>query len=238
MIRKAKFSAQAPQNKAGNNVNVLFRTIWDGNGIDTYDFSDYDACRQLAINLAPGSWTDVDSDSNFQAAQIGNRNDCDHTTAIRACGQVYNALLFNGDTRSLIENALGGAGDDSIKGNQANNYLLGGNGDDTLEGFDGHDMLDQWHDGGWMYGGNGQDTLWSGNGGDHMDGGDGLDRAVFSRSPAAVTIDTTIGKVFGGRCTGRYPRQHRGDRRIGARRLHPDGRWRQHDLGRQRPGRS
>ncbi len=80
--------------------------------------------------------------------------------------------------------------------------MFGGAGVDTIEGFDGHDTLDQWHDGGWMYGGNGQDTLWSGNGGDHMDGGDGLDRAVFSRSPAAITIDTTTGKVFGGDAQG------------------------------------
>jgi serralysin len=59
-----------PQNDAGTNVNVIFRTIWDGGGSDTYDFSAYGADRQLDVDLAPGSWTDVDSDSNFQAADL------------------------------------------------------------------------------------------------------------------------------------------------------------------------
>ena len=136
MIRNQVFRSGAAQDTSGNNVNVIFRTIWDGGGIDTYDFSAYDASRQLVIDLAPGGWTDVDSDSTFQAARLGTNAAGD---AQWARGQVFNALLYNGDTRSLIENAIGGAGNDSIKGNQANNYLFGGAGVDTLEGFDGHD---------------------------------------------------------------------------------------------------
>ena len=87
MIRNQVFRSGPAQNTAGNNVNVLFRTIWDGGGIDTYDFSDYDASRQLAINLAPGSWTDVDSDSNFPggaAAALygGDPDDACHCSAV------------------------------------------------------------------------------------------------------------------------------------------------------------
>jgi serralysin len=48
-----------PMAQDGSNSNVLFRTLWDGNGFDTYDFSAYTTA--LDVNLAPGGWTDVDS---------------------------------------------------------------------------------------------------------------------------------------------------------------------------------
>ena len=146
--------------------------IWDAGGYDTLDVSGF--TQNQRIDLAPGTISDIGALTQNVAIAFG----------------------------AIIESAKGGTGSDRIRGNHVDNYLFGGAGVDTIEGFDGHDTLDQWHDGGWMYGGNGQDTLWSGNGGDHMDGGDGLDRAVFSRSPAAITIDTTTGKVFGGDAQG------------------------------------
>ena len=42
------------------------------------------------------------------------------------------SLLYNNDTRSLIENATGGAGNDIFVGNIANNVLDGGAGSDTV----------------------------------------------------------------------------------------------------------
>lgn len=127
-------------------VNVLFRTVWDGGGTDTYDFSLYDATRQLQIDLRPGEWIDVDGDSNFQAADLGST-----VNGGFARGQVANALLFGNDPRSLIENAIGGAGDDFFIGNQAVNRLEGSGGNDrfladasadTLDGGDGRDSID------------------------------------------------------------------------------------------------
>ena len=70
--------------------NRIFRTIWDGNGNDTYNFSNY--TTNLAINLEPGGWTNLDVGGNFQRANLGDGN--------YARGHVFNALQFNGDTRS------------------------------------------------------------------------------------------------------------------------------------------
>ncbi|QCI79773.1 hypothetical protein E6W36_10195 [Hankyongella ginsenosidimutans] len=36
-------------------ANTIFRTVWDGNGVDTYDFSRYGADRQLQIDLTPAA---------------------------------------------------------------------------------------------------------------------------------------------------------------------------------------
>lgn len=62
---------------------------------------------------------------------------------------------------ALIENAVGGAGDDSLIGNAGDNRLTGGVGADTLEGGAGNDFLD------------------GGAGADALDGGSGIDTAWY-----------------------------------------------------------
>ncbi|MBE9077570.1 M10 family metallopeptidase C-terminal domain-containing protein [Romeria aff. gracilis LEGE 07310] len=155
----------------GNNI---FRTIWDGNGIDTYNFSNYNT--NLRVNLAPGGWSDLDVGGNTQRAYLGNGN--------YARGHLFNALQFNGDTRSLIENAYGGSGNDRIYGNSANNYLRGNDGNDYLYGYDGNDSLNggsgsDYLSGGtgndYLYGYDGNDSLYGGSSEDYLSGGNGND---------------------------------------------------------------
>ena len=55
-----------------------------------------------------------------------------------ARGNIFNALQYHGDARSLIENATGGAGNDRILGNAAANGLVGGAGNDRLQGIGRH----------------------------------------------------------------------------------------------------
>jgi serralysin len=142
--------------------NRIFRTIWDGNGNDTYDFSNY--FTNLSVDLTPGGWSDLDTFGNFQQANLGNGN--------FARGHVFNALQYNGDVRSLIENANGGFGSDLIKGNAANNILRGNSGNDSLSGGDGNDTLN---------GGNGNDSLNGEAGNDILDGaGDNIGFDTFS----------------------------------------------------------
>ena len=81
-----------------------------------------------------------------------------------------NALLFNGDPRSLIENVVTGAGNDTVKGNVAANALIGGKGSDTLYGRAANDYLG---------GGDGNDYLDGGAGADQMEGGRGNDTYVL-----------------------------------------------------------
>ncbi len=106
--------------------NVILRTIWDGGGTDTYDFSNYAA--DLQIDLSPGGWTVL---GDAQRAQLG--------PAAVAQAHLYNALLYGDDPRSLIENAIGGAGNDTIIGNAADNRLAGGGGVNILDGQGGFD---------------------------------------------------------------------------------------------------
>ena len=97
----------------------VFTTIWDGGGTDVYDFSNY--ASNQTINLEPGYW------STFSAAQLARLG-----VNTFAQGNIANALLYNNDPRSLIENATGGTGNDTFVGNSANNYLDGYLGEDTI----------------------------------------------------------------------------------------------------------
>lgn len=167
-------------------ANIVFRTIWDGGGEDTYDFSRYDADLQMRIDLRPGDgsdpnigWTDVDADSTFQAAHLFGKGTAATADDIHARGQVANAMLYNGDLRSLIENAIAGAGDDTIIGNQANNRLEGRDGNDVLQGFAG------------------EDTLQGGNGVDHHDGGLGFDMVSYADAAQGVTVDLAFDRGDG-----------------------------------------
>lgn len=122
-------------------TNRVFLTIWDGGGTDTYDMSNYSTA--VTIDLTPGSWSVT---SLGQRAKLG----IDQFGAIiYARGTVFNALQYNNDARSLIENATGGSGNDSLLGNDIGNTLNGGAGNDTLNGGIGVDT---------MYGGSGNDT--------------------------------------------------------------------------------
>jgi Ca2+-binding RTX toxin-like protein len=49
-----------------------------------------------------------------------------------ARGEVANALMFEGHTDSLIENAIGGSGNDALTANQVANHLTGNGGADLF----------------------------------------------------------------------------------------------------------
>lgn len=121
----------------------IFQTIWDGGGIDTYDASAY--TQNVTLQLEPGYWSTLGAS---QLADLGNN--------VKAPGSVANAYLYQNDVRSLIENAIGGSGDDTLRGGPGNNSLTGGNGADQLwGGSGGNDTL---------LGGVGDDGYWWGSG--------------------------------------------------------------------------
>ncbi len=179
--------------------NKVFETIWDGGGRDTIDLSAYTS--NLKIDLAPGGWIDF---GNSQLANLG----AGHS----APGNVAMSLLYEGDTRSLIENAVGGSGNDLIKGNAGDNFLIGGAGDDRIEGGDGNDILAGGTIGNELsflgidrsalikvipqingadgndilIGGNGNDLFIAGKGHDTVDGGNGIDTLIIDSALSAI----------------------------------------------------
>lgn len=96
------------------------QTIWDAGGTDTFDMSNYSS--NLKIDLTAGGFSST--------------GDLTHNLSI-----AYGVL---------IENALGGSGNDLLFGNWSDNVLNGGHGADRLTGGPGSDIL---------IGGGGSDTF-------------------------------------------------------------------------------
>jgi len=158
--------------------NHVMMTVWDGGGIDTYDFSNYGLGaaypQGLNISLAPG-------------AEIRLEN-----------GSVFNSFLFNSDPRSLIENAIGTVNDDHVAGNDADNWLdgragddhlNGGLGNDRLEGGDGNDTIDAGLGDDLIDAGPGNDTIAAGRGSDFISGGAGFDTIRGNLGSDTVSFD-------------------------------------------------
>ena len=169
-------------------ANRVFRTIWDGNGTDTIDLSAYST--DLRIDLNPGKGTDLNVTGFAQRAKLGT----DSTGAtIYAANHIYMSLLYNGDTRSLIENAVGGIGDDTLIGNQAANLLSGGDGADTFTGGAGADVFEF---------GAGDDTLRDTLAG--LDGDSVTDFDVAADRVIVTGVDLSAGTVAYDSLTGQF----------------------------------
>ncbi len=94
-------------------------TIWDAGGNDTISVAGNS--KAATINLTPGSYSDVGSVITAFVAQ-------GQTTITETVGIAFGAV---------IENAIGGSGNDTLTGNAADNQLTGGAGNDTINGGTG-----------------------------------------------------------------------------------------------------
>lgn len=113
----------------------IFSTVWTQGATASYDLTNFNE-NQLA-DLRPGQWL------RFSSAQIADLNNVapEGTVEFQAQGNIYNALVYQGDTRSLISNVFTGNGDDHLIGNDIANFLSGGAGADTIEGGLGDDTI-------------------------------------------------------------------------------------------------
>jgi hypothetical protein len=116
-------------------------TIYDNGGTDTLDYSGFG--QNQTINLNAETFSNVG-------------------------GRVGNVSIARG---TVIENAIGGSGNDTITGNDAGNVLTGGLGSDTLSG------------------GLGDDTIFADGSDLALDGGTGTDVLRFTSS---ATVGATL----------------------------------------------
>ena len=126
-------------------TSVMQWAVWDAGGRDTFDFSGYP--DDQVIDLRPGFFSDVG-------------------------GYRGNVAIARGTD---IEDAIGGAGDDSLTGNSLANQLTSGAGSDTVFGGDGGDTLMEASGTNYLRGEAGEDSLSGGTGFDDMHGNMGND---------------------------------------------------------------
>ena len=127
--------------------------IYDTDGTDTIDLSGFS--RNQYLSLVPETFS-----------SLGDRPIDGAPTYIN------NISIARG---TIIENAVGGSGSDTIIGNDVANSLSGGRGDDLLYGGNGDDTLYGNNNNDHLYGENGNDFLYGGYNTDILDGGNGID---------------------------------------------------------------
>ncbi|WP_129590299.1 M10 family metallopeptidase C-terminal domain-containing protein, partial [Roseovarius nitratireducens] len=98
-----------------DSTEAVQKTIWDGGGQDTFDFSNF--ALDISVNLTPGSYSDVPTPGWNGSQNIG--------------------IAFE----AFIETVIGGSGNDDLSGNSVANTLTGGAGNDTLAGGGGSDTF-------------------------------------------------------------------------------------------------
>ncbi|MCA0922766.1 M10 family metallopeptidase C-terminal domain-containing protein, partial [Pseudooceanicola nanhaiensis] len=160
-------------------------TIVDGGGNDTLDLSGYANNTKISLEVTYGS--DI-------APAFSN-----------VAGLIGNLAIAPG---TVIENAIGGDGDEEIIGNSSANILEGGGGNDTIDGQSGNDTIDGGDGddsliGGYgvdsVSGGAGNDTIYPGNGGfnagEVFNGGGGTDTLEMSSYNNDYDIDLAAGEI-------------------------------------------
>ena len=108
-----------------------------------------------------------------------------------------------GDEIMDVENIVGSAGDDWLRGDTNDNVLTGLAGDDTLiGGGGGNDTLNGGEGDDTLNGGEGDDMLTGGAGADTITGGPGGDTISYAGSDGAVDIRLKTGHASGGDAEG------------------------------------
>jgi Ca2+-binding RTX toxin-like protein len=162
--------------RSGDNVYALpkanasgtyWSCIWDVGGADT--ISAGGATRDCTIDLRPASLLKEAGGGGWISSLNG---------------------IFGGFTIAngvVIENATGGNGADTIRGNGVANLLIGNAGNDAIAGGDGADRLQ---------GGDGADTLGGDAGNDIIEGGAGADTMRGAAGNDVYSVDNVSDKVI------------------------------------------
>ncbi len=133
-------------------------TVSGGAGTDTVSYSDRSSTGPVSVTLG--------------AAGAAQANNGDQTVPD---GGFTDGGAIESDTIDTIENVVGGAGDDTIVGNDLDNQITGGAGDDTLSGGTGNDVFFM-----------SVDAATCGN--DTIDGQGGEDTVNYSQRSADLTL--------------------------------------------------
>ncbi|KQX20738.1 MULTISPECIES: M10 family metallopeptidase [unclassified Sphingomonas] len=162
-----------------NEGQDYFETIYDTGGNDTIILN---STGEFGIvDLYGGAWSAL-GNALYLYDQNGDVADVD----------IFNVMIFYD---SVIENAITGAGDDEIYGNEVANRIQSGDGHDIVMGYEGNDTL---------LGGGGNDHLYGRasfggeDGADSISGGDGSDYIQGNAGNDSLDGGTGSDRINGG----------------------------------------
>jgi serralysin len=176
----------------GNNTgNAIFGltgtsllTIYDSGGTDTINLASRANAQRL--DLTPESISDING-------RIGNLSIARGTVIENAVTGAGNDTIIGNSAANLL---IAGGGNDDLFGDGGNDRLEGGDGADSIDGGDGDDELLGQSGNDTLMGGEGDDNISSSDGNDLADGGGGNDR--MGGGFGNDTMDGGLGNDFMG----------------------------------------
>ena len=200
------FNSNAGRDAFDFTRNVLpVITIWDAGGTDTLDFSGWNT--NSTIDLTPGAFSSGGGSGVVPLEVLKARGllPASYTQAqydsLRARYNSPDGLLHDNISiayGAIIENAIGGGGDDLIRGNDVANVLEGRDGNDTIYGMGGDDRILGGNGDDTLYGGDGDDTIYGQGGNDTLYGGAGNDTLYGQDGNDTLYGDEGDDILFGG----------------------------------------
>ena len=151
-----------------NEGGTYWKAIWDTGGTDTIR---HDGSERSVIDLRAATLAYENGGGGF----VSSVN-----------GVAGGFTIANG---VVIENAMGGSGNDTITGNGADNFLVGRGGNDRLVGGTGADVV---------RGSSGNDTLVGEGGNDKLYGGNGNDKSYGQAGNDRLYMDAGNDTLDGG----------------------------------------
>ncbi|WP_299593059.1 M10 family metallopeptidase C-terminal domain-containing protein, partial [uncultured Tateyamaria sp.] len=146
--------------------NLMAYTVYDRDGIDTFNFG-------FSVN---------DARLDMRGAQFSDFGNLTGILGIAQGTVIENAILGSGnDTvtgNTAANNIITSDGNDVVTGDRGNDTIIGGEGNDSLNGGGDADSVSGGNGDDTILGGSGYDTLRGGAGNDTINGGDGRD-SVF-----------------------------------------------------------
>lgn len=102
---------------------------------------------------------------------------------------------FDASAMSVSVKIKSQAGNDTVTGGSAGDFLYGGTGNDTINGGDGNDLINGSQGADTLSGGNGDDKIFLDQNDISIDGGAGYDRVYANGYSTALTLDMTATNV-------------------------------------------
>jgi len=156
---------------SSNGAGTFWSCIWDAGGIDTISNSGSSIACVIDLNAAPLTGPNAGGFVSHAIGIIGGLTIANGVVIENAVGGSGNdTLVANNTTGSELD---GGAGADTLTGGTAADVLYGGDGNDTVNAGAGNDLI---------IGGDGA-------GDDTYNGGDGIDTVKYTSATAAITVN-------------------------------------------------
>lgn len=172
-----------------------FLTVYDGAGNDTIDLSGYNMAQFLS--LEQGVFSNI-------GGFVGRFSIAYGAVIENAVGGTGNDTIMGNDVANMIsggdgeDSMFGADGEDTLIGGQGNDYLSGGNQFDRLEGGTGRDFLEGGMGNDTLLGGDQKDRLSGGNGDDSIEGNNGNDALIGGRGNDYMDGGNRNDRLIGG----------------------------------------